>query len=424
MCVNAFTRMMNDDYEKRAWNTGLITSMLWTAGLALLTGFALYFPYKADARTAYSSVSMISHGGALSFVRNLHHWLSALLVVLGEITIIVGIFRGAYRKPGHWLWLSVIALFLVGLASQITGHLLPFDVQAVRTAVVETGIAGSAPVVGPAQANLIRGGPSVGPQTLHLWFVLHVAAFTVALIALLVLIPLLAKKLGLTLNKVAWIVCPLAIAIVASAIFKAPLGNPASSGDYGSFAARPEWYILPLHSLLTISQSVSTNYAFVGTMVIPGLALLLLIALPWLDRSGHAAWSKGLGTFGALCLIVLLGIGGKDLAPPVGNQVLASTDSGSGGGQKIDPKLVAQGRDLFSTQGCDDCHTIAGKGGKIGPDLTAEATRHSAVDWQIKHLQNPAAVTPGSTMPKFGNLKPADLSALAQYLVSLNGKAK
>ena len=416
--------MINDDYEKRAWNTGLITAMLWTAGFALLTGLALFAPYKPDAKTAYASVSMIAHGGFLGFIRNLHHWLSALLIILGEITLIVGIFRGAYRKPGQWLWLSVIALFLVGLASQITGHLLPFDVQAVRTAVVETSIAQNAPVVGVAQANLMRGGTSVGPATLHLWFFFHIAAFTLAMVALLILIPVLAKKLGLTLNKLAWIVAPLAVAIVASAVLRAPLGNPASAADYGDFIARPEWYILPLHSLLTLSQSVSPSMAFVGTMVIPGIAMLLLIALPWLDKSGHAAWSKGLGTVGALCLIILLAIGGKDLAPPVGSQIVASSGANVPPGQKIDPKLIAQGRNVFSAQGCDDCHAIAGKGGKVGPDLTAEGTKNASVDWQIKHLQNPPAVTPGSTMPKFANVKQADLSALAQYLVSLNGKVK
>ncbi len=424
MCVNCITRMTNDDYEKRAWNTGLITAMLWTAGLALLTGLALFAPYKPDVKTAYSSVAMITHGGFLGFVRNLHHWLSALLIVLGEITLIVGIFRGAYRKPGQWLWLSVIGLFLVGLASQITGHLLPFDVQAVRTAVVETSIAQNAPVVGVAQANLMRGGPSVGPATLHLWFVFHIAVFTVALIALLVTIPVLAKKLGLTLNKVAWVVAPLAVAILASALLKAPLGNPASAADYNDFTALPEWYILPLHSLLTLSQSVSPGMAFVGTMVIPALAILLLIALPWLDKTGHAAWSRGLGTVGALCLIILLAIGGKDLAPPVGNQIVASSRGTASAGQKIDSKLIAQGRNVFSAQGCGDCHSIAGKGGKIGPELTAEGTKNASVDWQIKHLENPPAVTPGSTMPKFANVKPADLSALAQYLVSLNGKSK
>src|SRR5437868_4734600 len=116
--------------KTRAYNTGVIAGMLVSAAVALITGVILLPAYKAETATAYASASQIAASGFLGFVRNVHHWSSAVLIVLGEIHLITGLFRGAYKKPGQWLWVGSIALFLLGLLMQITGHLLPLDVQA------------------------------------------------------------------------------------------------------------------------------------------------------------------------------------------------------------------------------------------------------------------------------------------------------
>src|SRR5579885_3646806 len=265
-----------DQQETRAYNTGLISAMIGATILALVTGLALIPPYKADAATAYASVSMISRPGLMGFLRSVHHWSSAVLSVLAEIYVIAGLFRGAYRKPGQWIWIGSIVLLLIGLAMQITGHLLPFDVQAVRTAVVETGIASDAPVVGNLQGNLMRGGDAVGPATLHLWFVVHIAIFSIVIVLLLVVLARAAKRLGISLANKAWMIGSFVAVLALAVLFQPPLGHPATVSDFSDSGARPEWYILPLHSLLVLAQHVKPNYAFVGTMVIPGIALLLL----------------------------------------------------------------------------------------------------------------------------------------------------
>jgi quinol-cytochrome oxidoreductase complex cytochrome b subunit/cytochrome c551/c552 len=406
----------------RSYNTGIIAAMLTALAIGVITGIALMPVYKPDAHSAYSSVLALTQTGFLGFVRGMHHWSSAVLIILGGAYIIAGLFTGAYQKPGQGLWIGTIVMFLIGVAMQITGHLLPFDVQAVRTAVVETGIASNAPVVGEAQGNLMRGGASVGENTLHLWYVAHVGLFMALSLVLLFVIPMLAKKVGETVKNFTWIFGAFIAVLVMAIILRAPLGHPAGLADYTDSGARPEWYILPLHSLLVLAQNLNPKMAFVGTMLIPGLAVLLLFALPWIHRRESEGISRTLGVVSILALGGLCFYSYKDVAPPIGDQMAGAVASnGSAKPIKLDPKLVTKGRDLFEPQGCADCHAIKGKGGKIGPDLSNEASKARSLDWQVKHLQDPKSTTPGSTMPAFNKLPKDQLDALAQYVSALKG---
>ena len=408
--------------DMRAYNTGFIAAMLTALAVAVITGLALLPVYRADGHNAYQSVMSINSAGFLGFLRAMHHWSSALLILLGEIYIVIGLFRGAYRKPGQWLWIASIVMFLIGLAMQITGHLLPYDEQGVRTAVVETGIAANAPVVGDMQGNLMRGGAAVGDNTLHLWYMAHVSIFLIVSLILLFLVPSLAKKIGVSVGRRGWIIGSFVVLLIAAVVARPPLGHPATASDFTDSGARPEWYILPLHSLLVLAQNVSPKMAFIGTMVIPGIALLLLIALPWIHKRENVPIARTLGVVGAAAIIGLFAYSFADVAPPVGDQIAAQqiVDAGYPGvPAKLDPALIAQGKVLFSSQGCTDCHRINGQGGKIGPDLTSEGGKNRPLDWQIKHLQDPKSVSPGSTMPKFNRLPQDQLKALAEYVMSL-----
>ena len=401
----------------RPWNSGIVSAIIWTTWLALITGVALIPFFKADPKFAYSSVTDMSHSAGLTFLRDIHHWSSALIIILGVTYVVTGLYRGVYEKPGHKVWIMTILLFVLGMLMQLTGHLLPMDQHAVRTTVIETGIATNAPVIGEMQAKLLRAGDLVGPNTFYLWLKAHIAFLAVVTLALSILVPLAGRKEGVSFKRVPWILGAFGLVVLAALTLHAPLGKPAAADDFNGLATRPEWYVLPLHSLLDIAQSLNRQMAFLGTMVLPGLALLFILALPWLDR--RARLGKALGVVGGLALIGLFLMTVGNVAPPVGDQIVVETGGGQVGNVKLDPKLVAQGKTLFADQGCVGCHTIAGKGGKAGPNLTNEASRHADIDWQIRHLKDPAKVTPGSTMPDYADLKASELQALAQYLVSL-----
>jgi len=80
--------------------------------------------------------------------------------------------------------------------------------------------------------------------------------------------------------------------------------------------------------------------------------------------------------------------------------------------------LIAEGHQLFKTQGCTECHSVEGKPAD-SPDLTYEGDRGRSRAWLIGHLIVPDAYSPGSDMPSFGKLTGAQLDALAVFLNSL-----
>ncbi len=78
---------------------------------------------------------------------------------------------------------------------------------------------------------------------------------------------------------------------------------------------------------------------------------------------------------------------------------------------------VAAGRRLFQEKGCQECHSLYGKGGTVGPALDEVAKRHDP-QWIISHFRNPQAVSPGTLMPQF-NFSEQETRALTEFLLSL-----
>ena len=57
------------------------------------------------------------------------------------------------------------------------------------------------------------------------------------------------------------------------------------------------------------------------------------------------------------------------------------------------------GQKLFRDKGCVGCHSIGGQGGQVGPALDHVGDRYSP-EWMYTWLRDPAAVKPGTQMPK------------------------
>ncbi len=98
--------------------------------------------------------------------------------------------------------------------------------------------------------------------------------------------------------------------------------------------------------------------------------------------------------------------------------------------------LLDQGRGLVTTLGCIACHTMNGKGGIIGPELSfvGNKTKHEfdfshlgaeepreVGYWLKQHFMNPQRVSPGSKMPPVKQGEDA-ADALTAYMLSLQRK--
>lgn len=104
----------------------------------------------------------------------IHYWAASALVVVVLLHLLRVFFMGAFKFPRELSWLTGMVLFVLVLIFAFTGYLLPWDNTAFFATRVGINIIGSVPLVGPALATLLRGGPDVGAATLTRFFAIHV----------------------------------------------------------------------------------------------------------------------------------------------------------------------------------------------------------------------------------------------------------
>lgn len=74
-----------------------------------------------------------------------------------------------------------------------------------------------------------------------------------------------------------------------------------------------------------------------------------------------------------------------------------------------------QGEELFFSQGCSQCHSFKGRGGRMGPDLSAVGNISDAA-WIDRYLQDPKKMNPLSRMPSFEYLSRRQRRAIIVFL--------
>ena len=399
------------------------------------TGALLAFNYAPTPGDAYNSLRYILTeltGGRL--IRGLHHWGASMMIVVVVLHMVQVFLYGAYKKPREATWMVGVVLLLITLAYGLTGYLLPWDNRAYWGTVVTTQIAGHAPVIGPYLTRFLGGGGAIGVVTFARFYGLHVLLlppFTLFLIALHVF---LVRKHGVApvpgdeilpkkqfyphqvfVDTVAIFVAFALLFVMAVAV-RVPLEQLADPTDT-SYIPRPEWYFLFLFQTLKL---FSGPLEIVGSVVLPGLAILALFLVPFIDRSQMVKVTKRIV---AASFVVLAAVGWTALtatavmttphpATEVEVDYSAPTDW-----MQLSPEEMA-GVAYFREENCISCHVIGEKGNKVGPDLTASSI-HKDAAWMIQHFKRPSAMRPGSSMPPI-QLSDAQLNALAAFLLKLN----
>jgi quinol-cytochrome oxidoreductase complex cytochrome b subunit len=329
---------------------------LYTLGLGLMsfflffilivTGILLMFYYVPSTTQAYDR--MLDMRGSVAFgtfLRNMHRWSAHGMVAVVFLHMCRVFYTGSYKKPREFNWVLGVVLFLLTLFLSFTGYLLPWDQLAFWAITVGTAIASYAPVIGKDIKFLLLGDATVGQEALLRFYVLHVAVLP-AVLTLLVAVhfwrirkdgglsrapeedagdvaappPMIAisvKAKEMVKNKIyglqgfvrgpltkagnvpdkslfSWpnlviaelfvFVLTLAVILCLSLLFNAPLEEPVNIMHPPNPAKAP-WYFLGLQEMVSYS-------AFWGGVGIPGIFVVLLLAVPYLDRS-----SKGIGVW-------------------------------------------------------------------------------------------------------------------------------
>jgi ubiquinol-cytochrome c reductase cytochrome b subunit len=425
------------------WFHTLGSATLFLLVVQIVTGIALTLSYVPSPDHAYESVLYIDQTPFGALVRAIHHWAAGLIVLLIGLHILRVFIWGAHRYPRELTWLIGAGLFFVVLGFAFTGYLLPWDQKAYWATVVGTNIAGSAPFIGGAMLEVLRGGEQLGAVTLARFYGIHVWVLPAALLLLVGIHlfaivrqgiaasprrrPLVEPEPGLSRQetykreyaaekragkpfweavlKDAIVAAILTVVLVALALGPgAPLEAQADP-NITNYVPRPEWYFLDLFQLL---------WYFTGSLepllifLVFTLASLVFIFVPFLDRGRHrhprqrpVAMALTAAVVAGVLGLTYLGAAGS----PPGAVRVPPTDGMSA------PELA--GLQVYNEQGCTACHQINGLGGQAGPDLSRAGRLDEAdVRRQI--------VTPeGDEMPAYDGLSPQQLDDLVTFLKSL-----
>jgi mono/diheme cytochrome c family protein len=199
---------------------------------------------------------------------------------------------------------------------------------------------------------------------------------------------------------------------------------PADPGTI-NFVPRPDWYFYFLFYLLRIFKWPPT--VVIGTVGLPTVLLILLIALPFIDvRSERRLSKRPVAVIAAILVVLSMGIltyKGATAKEALGSELVGHVPAwAKKQGFENNPQAIA-GAKLFAVSGCLNCHTYLGDGGhQLGaPDLSAEGAKNKGIAFQIAHLKCPACVNPGSPMPSFAGLGEANLTQIAHFLEASKG---
>ena len=197
-------------------------------------------------------------------------------------------------------------MFLVVLASNFTGYLLPWDQLAFWAITICTGMLEYIPFVGKALQQIIRGGSDIGPVTLSIFFAIHTALIPACLIILMpfhfwrirkakgLVVPRtpdedpadgaesVATIPNLLLRELVVAVVLIAVVMTVSVIFNAPLETKANPGLSPNPTKAP-WYFAGFQELLLHFHPLFALF------IIPVLMLIALVGIPYLNYQTETA---------------------------------------------------------------------------------------------------------------------------------------
>ena len=186
-----------------------------------------------------------------------------------------------------------------------------------------------------------------------------------------------------------------------------------------SYIPRPEWYFLFLFEFL---KFVPGKIEWVGTTLIPALAVLALFSLPFLDKNHLRHWKNRL-TGISIMGVVVLGMVGLTI-----RSVITTPEQAEGSAATTIQEQMALGQEIYSLY-CVECHGPDGEGGIIagvegleGVELKSISSKDEMYTRSDETLENIAAYGQQDLgMPPYGlayggDLKKTELESLVTFM--------
>jgi quinol-cytochrome oxidoreductase complex cytochrome b subunit len=263
--------------------------------------------YNPSIENAYNTVKDIKYVVfAGNLMRNIHKWAGEGMIIFVMLHMARVLYTGAYKKGKEFNWVVGIMLLILTFVLNLSGYMLPWDQLSYWALVIVSNIIQSPKEltdilgitgyfdVGGFLKELLLGGTTPGKETLIRVYFLHIMLLPIILFIFLgVHFWRIRKDGGLTrpqlLEKTSVLTWPhllraetavfmlcLAGVVMYSFHIDAPLKELANS-LFPENPAKAPWYFLGLQEMVSYS-------AFMGGIIAPGLAVLGLALIPYLDR--------------------------------------------------------------------------------------------------------------------------------------------
>ena len=321
--------------------------------LQIVTGVFLTMSYNPSEEGAFASVEEIMRDVRWGWlIRYAHSTGASFFFVCVYLHMFRALLYGSHRAPRELVWIVGMLIFLCLMAEAFFGYLLPWGQTSYWGAQVIVNLFAALPFVGEWLSETIRGDYAISGVTLNRFFALHVAAIPLIIVALVFLhivalhqvgsnnpdgVEIKAKKdeRGIPLDGVPFhpyytvkdSFCAVVFLLVFCAVMffapemggyflEAPNFEPANPLKTPEHIA-PVWYFTPFYAILrAVPPWFGTQVWGVLAM---GASIVLLFALPWLDRGlVRSIRYRGIIYKSALGLFVVcfIGLGILGALPP------------------------------------------------------------------------------------------------------------
>ena len=319
--TKVFNEHLAEYYTPRNFNLwyffgGLAMLML---GMQLVTGIFLTMHYKPDSAYAFASVEYIMRDVEWGWlIRYLHSAGASAFFIVIYLHMYRALLYGSYKGPRELIWILGMVLYVALMAEAFFGYVLPWGQMSFWGAQVIISLFGSVPVIGPDLLVWLLGDYAVGDAALNRFFSLHVIALPLILVVLVFLHIVALHAVGsnnpdgieikknkdkdgipkdgipfhpyYTVKDIMGVVAFLWL--LCAVVFYAPAlngyflehanfieANPLKTPEH----IAPLWYLTPFYSVLRAIPPMFGSQ-FPGVLAM-GAAIVILFALPWLDRS-------------------------------------------------------------------------------------------------------------------------------------------
>ena len=284
------------------WTFGAILTFCLVAQIA--TGIVLAMHYVAHADLAFDSIEHIMRDVNYGWLlRYLHSNGSSMFFLAVYIHIFRSLFYGSHKSPREIIWILGVLIYILMMATAFMGYVLPWGQMSFWAATVITNLFTAIPLIGESITTWFWGGYAVDNPTLNRFYSLHyLVPFLILGLVILHIwalhIPGNNNPTGIEIKKPSKDTIPfhphitikdlfallVFLIIFLGFVFFSPdiLGHPdnyiPANPMVTPYHIVPEWYLLPFYAIL---RSVPDK---LGGVVLLFASLLILLALPWLDR--------------------------------------------------------------------------------------------------------------------------------------------